>query len=246
LPSNPDAPGSLAQLRKEATFAETMFKQAVLESTDEGLLKFERACPFKLDEEESGEGEKKKREVAPVAYRYRRWHLYDNLDVVVRSEVGALLNDGKKMDETWKDNIVTFCTLNETNKEQTAWQKNLLVKRGTVLSDQLTQNITRVTRAFACAVLVGAKQFSLAFLTRFKSASADRHQALSVASYDTTSFYKQINLTERKLWGVADRFFRVFAGLEAGHDYVVVKDGEKANMTIYLTDAEKAEENLDE
>jgi translation initiation factor 3 subunit D len=69
-------------LALEATFINHNFSQQVLK-TGEEKYEFENANPF-LQEDEEGE-------IASVAYRYRKWDLGDNVELVVRCEHDSVM-----------------------------------------------------------------------------------------------------------------------------------------------------------
>jgi len=118
-----DSVNNPTRLWQESTYVTDMYAQHVLDtSSPSPAVEFEKPCPF-LTEEDKAEG----KEAAPVAYRYRRYSLNENVDLVVRCELQAL--SAPCTPETIDGNIVQVCTLNEWNLAATQWRKDLDQRR---------------------------------------------------------------------------------------------------------------------
>jgi len=223
---------SPSNLWREATYVSDMYAQHVVNAASgKPAVEFEHPCPF-LTEDDKAEG----KEAAPVAYRYRRYPLSDTVDIVVRCELQAVQTPCTA--ETIDGNLVAVCTLNEWNPSSTKWSVEVDKHIGFVLASELRNNACRMARVMAKAILAGANMVHVGFVTR-KSASVNtNHVILSTVSYDTQNFARQLNVTERMLWGVADNIFKMIVPLPEGK-YLITKQDVSPVITVYSTPFEE-------
>eukprot|EP00959_Pyramimonas_sp_CCMP1952_P348548 7301591-Pyramimonas_sp.AAC.1 len=101
-------------------------------------------------------------EVAPVAYRYRKWKLDDTVSLVARCELNAVLDyKGQQL-------VCAVRTLNEFDPKVTGidWRKKLENQRGAVIATELKNNANKLAKWTVQALLGGADQIKFGYVTR--------------------------------------------------------------------------------
>jgi len=227
-----ESPNSPSKLWREASYVSDMYAQHIVDAEHASpALKFDNPCPF-LTEEDKTEG----KEAAPVAYRYRRFVVSENVDVIVRCELQALKAPCAR--DSMDANLVTICTLNEWNPSVTKWASMLDTRSGLTLATEVKNNSCRMTRVTAKAILSGVNQVHIGFVTRKSAKDNTNHMLLTTAVYSTNDFARQISVTERNLWGIADTILQKIVPLPEGR-YLITKQDSSPNITIYSTPEEE-------
>jgi len=167
-------------------------------------------------------------EVAPVGYRYRKWDFGDGNVLIARCELDAVT---KQKDE---DEFLSIKALNEYDPAATGldWRQKLDSQRGAVLATELKNNSNKLARWTAQALLAGASQIKLGYVSRTNTKDAYNHQVLGVQSYKPTEFANQINLNENNMWAILKHIIDICMELEPG-TYVLLKDPNKRLVRLY-------------
>jgi len=225
-PPTDDSVNSPASLSQEATFINQNYSQQVL--TKGGKKKvFNKANPF------ASEGD----EVASVGYRYRKWNLGSHV-LVARTEVDAVLED------KGQDAYVLVKALNEYDpKAGIDWRKKIDTQRGAILATEIKNNSNKLTRWTAQALLAGAEQINIGFVSRVNAKDSFNHTILGTQFYKTKEFTSQINLNVKNMWGILKYLFDMFSKLPNGK-YVLLKDPNKPVMRLYNVPTDAFEDNL--
>ena len=227
-----DSINSPFNLSQEATFINQNFSQQVLEK--EKSHDFENPNPFASDEEE----------VASVAYRYRKWKLDDNIELVARCEIDSVRVKKKNTE------YLSLRALNEYDSKVTGvdWRQKLDSQRGAVLATELKNNSNKLAKWTAQAMLAGVDQLVIGYVSRFNPKDSYQHVILGSQSYKPSEFAQQISLRERKVWGILKWIISKCMALDEGK-YVLVKDPNKPQVCFYkvpedaFDDAEGDEED---
>ncbi|KAK1326437.1 Eukaryotic translation initiation factor 3 subunit D [Acorus calamus] len=217
LPESKDDINSAHSLSIEAAYINQNFSQQVL-VRDRTKVTFDEPNPF------ASEGE----EVASVAYRYRRWKLDDDLYLVSRCEVHAVLdNKGQR-------SFLTLNALNEFDPKYTGvdWRQKLETQRGAVLATELKNNANKLAKWTAQAMLGGADMMKIGYVSRVHPRDHFNHAILSVVGYKPREFAAQINLNPANMWGIVKSMVDLCMKLNEGK-YVIVKDPAKPQVRIY-------------
>lgn len=225
---------SMQSLRKEATIVNQAFSQQVLRSSArDGKFEFEHPNPFQEDRQDN--------EISAVAYRYRRWKVSDDLNVVVRSEVDAVVKRGDD-----KPALATVKSLLEypTSRTQTQgyeygsaglmeWRNNLDTQRGAVLVTEFRNNSNKMSRWIAQAILAGSQQFRLGFVSRVAPTNSARHVILAVERVVPNQFASQMEVNMNNMWAIVKHVVEEVIKGDDGR-YVLVKEPAKSDMSLYL------------
>jgi len=214
---NINSPSNLVQ---EATFINHNFSQQVLLRTqDPGRsMKFENESPFRPSAGET---------IAPVGYRYRKWSLPDDIELVARTELDGVLDDKERA------HYLTIRALNEYNpKSGVDWRKTLDSQRGAVLATELKNNSNKLAKWTAQSLLAGADQLLLGYVSRTNPKDSFNHVILGIQLYNTKEFATQINLNVRNMWGILRLIIDECMKLANGK-YVLLRDPNKPQLQLY-------------
>ena len=229
------APNSAGNLWREATCVADLFAQHVVAAARATpAVRYPQGCPF-LTDDDRADG----KDAAPVAYRYRRFALSDQVDLVVRCEAQALARACAP--DAIDGNIVEVCTLNEWNPAATKWRASFENRSGLILATELKNNACRMARNTAKALLAGASTILIGFVTRRTPSKSEAHDIIGTIPYPTATLMGQLNLTERLLWGTADQLLQLLVPLPQG-DYVLTKQDSSSNIYLYSTPEAPADE----
>jgi translation initiation factor 3 subunit D len=214
-PPTDESTNSPAALSQEATFINQNYSQQVLHKAGKTKA-FAKPNPF------ANEGD----EVASVGYRYRKWNLGSHV-LVARTEVDAVLED------KGQDVYVLVKALNEYDpKSGIDWRKKIDTQRGAILATEIKNNSNKLTRWTAQALLAGAEQINIGFVSRVNAKDSFSHTILGTQFYKTKEFTSQINLNVKNMWGILKYLCDVFSKLPNGK-YVLLKDPNKPLMRLY-------------
>ncbi|RCV16528.1 hypothetical protein SEVIR_3G147700v4 [Setaria viridis] len=218
LPENKEDINSAHSLAVEATYINQNFSQQVLHRDGEKVT-FDEPNPF------ASEGE----EAASVGYRYRRWKLDDEISLVARCEVHAVIAD-----PSGGRQFLALNALNEFDPKITGvdWRQKLETQRGAVLATELKNNANKLARWTAQALLSGADMMKLGYVSRVHPRDHYNHSILTVMGYKPRDFAAQINLNTANMWGIVKSIVDICMKFEEGK-YVFVKDPAKPQVRIY-------------
>ncbi|XP_074573957.1 eukaryotic translation initiation factor 3 subunit D-like [Curcuma longa] len=217
LPDAKEDINSAFSLSTEATYINQNFSQQVL-VRDGNKITFDEPNPF------ASEGE----EVASVAYRYRRWKLDEDTQLIARCEVHSIT------DVKGQRAFMTLNALNEFDPKHTGvdWRQKLETQRGAVLATELKNNANKLAKWTAQALLSGADLMKLGYVSRVHPRDHYNHVILSVIGYKPRDFSTQINLNTSNMWGIVKSIVDLCMKLNEGK-YVLVKDPVKPQVRIY-------------
>ncbi|CAK9190419.1 unnamed protein product [Sphagnum jensenii] len=235
IPEDKESINSMHSLSQEATFINQNFSQQVLQKEGK-KYEFKEPNPFASETEE----------VAPVAYRYRKWKLDEETTLVARCELHSVAEvKGQEI-------LLTVNSLNEFDSKITGvdWRQKIENQRGAVLATELKNNANKLAKWTAQAILAGAEQMKLGYVSRVHPKDHYNHVLLTVQGYKPKEFAAQINLSVNNMWGILKTVVDICMKLDEGK-YLLVKDPNKPIIRLYSvpTDAfenDYAEEPLPE
>uniref|UniRef100_A0A8C7PFD4 Eukaryotic translation initiation factor 3 subunit D n=1 Tax=Oncorhynchus mykiss TaxID=8022 RepID=A0A8C7PFD4_ONCMY len=167
-----------------------------------------------------------KSEVASVAYRYRRWKLGEDIDLIVRCE-----HDGVMTGANGEVSFINVKTLNEWDSRHcngVDWRQKLDSQRGAVLATELKNNSYKLARWTCCAMLAGSEYLKLGYVSRYHAKDSARHVVLGTQQFQPTEFASQINLSMENAWGILRCVIDICRKLEEGK-YLILKDPNKVS-----------------
>eukprot|EP00240_Pyramimonas_obovata_P000671 CAMPEP_0118958674 /NCGR_PEP_ID=MMETSP1169-20130426/62744_1 /TAXON_ID=36882 /ORGANISM="Pyramimonas obovata, Strain CCMP722" /LENGTH=548 /DNA_ID=CAMNT_0006906799 /DNA_START=39 /DNA_END=1685 /DNA_ORIENTATION=+ len=230
IPDEKDNMNGVINLSHEATVINQNFSQQVLQQGGETLQMAEKN-PFVSDNED----------VAPVAYRYRKWQLDDKVSLVARCELNAVLDyKGQQL-------VCAVRSLNEFDPKVTGidWRKKLENQRGAVIATELKNNANKLAKWTVQALLGGADQLKFGYVTRAHPRDNYNHVILGTQFYKPKDFAAQINLNVNNMWGILKTVVDMCMKLGDGK-YVLVKDPNKPLLRLYEVPMDAFEEDFAE
>uniref|UniRef100_A0A8C0FTN4 Eukaryotic translation initiation factor 3 subunit D n=1 Tax=Bubo bubo TaxID=30461 RepID=A0A8C0FTN4_BUBBB len=171
-----------------------------------------------------------KNEVASVAYRYRRWKLGDDIDLIVRCE-----HDGVMTGANGEVSFINIKTLNEWDSRYcngVDWRQKLDSQRGAVIATELKNNSYKLARWTCCALLAGSEYLKLGYVSRYHVKDSARHVILGTQQFKPNEFASQINLSIENAWGILRCVIDICMKLDEGK-YLILKDPNKQVIRIY-------------
>jgi len=218
--TNLNSPRNLAL---EATFVNHNFSQQVLkQGSDTDKFKFDEENPF-VDQDEEGD-------VASVAYRYRRWDLGNNLNLVCRCELDAVQQGTNN-----EVQFVNLKALNEWDPRHSGgldWRQKLDTQRGAVLANELKNNACKLAKWTVQSILAGADQLKFGYVTRYTVKDSSRHVILGTQQFKPIEFGTQIHLSMDNAWGIVRCVLDIVMAQKDGK-YLLVKDPNKGILRLY-------------
>jgi len=234
--TNLNSPRNLAL---EATFVNHNFSQQVLKAGDMAgeRHKFDADNPF-VDADEEGE-------VASVAYRYRRWNLGNELNLICRCELDAV-----QQGTGGEIQFVNLKALNEWDSRSSGgvdWRQKLDTQRGAVLANELKNNACKLAKWTVQSILAGADNLKFGYVTRYNVKDSSRHVILGTQQFKPIEFGQQINLSMDNAWGIVRCVLDLVMAQKDGK-YLIVKDPNKPMIRLYdIPDSTfESEEETDE
>lgn len=155
---------------------------------------------------------------------------------------------------TSKRNEVQYLTsyaLNEWNSRYSGgvdWRQKIDTQRGAVLATELKNNSCKVAKWTAQAILSGAHQMKIGYVSRMNSSNNDDHTILATQFFKPKDLAQQINLSITNVWGIVKMICELLLSKPDGK-YVLLKDPNKPIIRIYntpLSTFEEDEEEVDE
>ncbi|KAI8912634.1 translation initiation factor eIF-3, subunit D [Gorgonomyces haynaldii] len=227
------------QLAYEATHINKNYPELVLKQ-DEQVV-FSNPNPF-MDGESP-------ETVCSGAYRYRRWELGDTV-LLMRTQLDAAVHAPKAGGEPVPDIadashpveetlFARVKCLNEFDYRAVGaggapdWRQNLDSQRGAVLATEMKNNSNKLSRWTTEAILSGADQLRLGFVSRVNPRERKRHTVLGTAVYKPTDFATQIGLNVHNGWGIAKAFIDLCYERLGDGKFVLVKDPNKPLLRLY-------------
>ncbi|KAI1293573.1 Eukaryotic translation initiation factor 3 subunit D [Halotydeus destructor] len=205
----------------EATYINHNFSQQVLKK-DEARHEFANPNPFIQAEDEA---------VKPsVAYRYRKFDLGDNVQLVVRTEM-----DAATIGPSGDTQFMNIKALNEWDPKLSGgidWRQKLDVQRGAVLANELKNNSCKLARWTVQSLLANSDQLKFGYVSRIHVKDTSKHVILGTQQYKPREFADQINLNMDNAWGILRCIIDTCMRLPSGK-YLLLKDPNKAAILLY-------------
>jgi translation initiation factor 3 subunit D len=236
-----NTPSALAQ---EATYIFRNYTQQSVKDNEK--YTFQNPNPF---EDLASETEP----LPSIAYRYRKWNLGDEINLYVRTTLEAAVHapgvaaasrpsEGPlaPASSTVPANEVLFVTsktLNEFDSRAPGaggapdWRQKLDNQRGAVMATEIKNNGNKLARWATEALLSGADQMRLGFVSRALPKDRTRHTVLGSTFFKPREFAVQMNLQLTNGWGILKAVVDLIRSMDDGK-FVMVKD---PNKVRYLT-----------
>lgn len=198
--------------------------------------------------------------VASCGFKYRKFDLStpdDNVELLVRTEVDAVL---PALQKGAPAQYVTIKALNEfDSRAQGAggapdWRTKLDGQRGAVVATEMKNNGVKLARFALQAILAGADNMKMGYISRANPRDASRHVILGTQWYKPREFAAQLNVNLSQGWGIvrtiADLARKAKAG-EGAAKFVLMKDPNKPQVRLFSVplawpaEDEDEEEGLD-
>ncbi|KAJ1548944.1 hypothetical protein HK405_012534 [Cladochytrium tenue] len=248
---NINTPTALAQ---EATIALRHFTQQAVKATEKYTLS--NASPF---EDYASDAEP----LAPVIYRYRKWDL-GGVTLVVRTALDAVVvgapgttsqnADSEVLEAVTAPSVgsdLLFATMKALNEFDSRapgaggapdWRQKLDAQRGAVMATEIKNNGNKLARWTTEALLAGADQLRIGFVSRSTPKDRNRHAVLGSAVFKPREFASQMNLNLNNGWGIIKTFVDLVLKYEDGK-YVMLKDPNKPMLRLYSVPATAFEDD---
>lgn len=213
-------------LSTEAAYINQNFSQTALNVDAQKKLEYSEANPFTEAEAE----------LAPIVYRYRSWELKDQT-FVVRCEANAFATT-----KEGAQSLVSVKALNEYDPKVTGgsgWKRTLGTQPTAVFATEMKTNACKLSKWAAQALLVGAEQIKIGFVSRTNFRDPSVHEVLKVLPFPTTKLVQQLSLTANNMWGIVGFLVAEIRKLEDGK-YFLVKDKEPKLKIYRVSESDQA------
>lgn len=185
---------------------------------------------------------KDKEEASSVIFRYRKWNLGDDIELVARTEVDAF--DDRK---NCYGNVKACSEWSESS----GWMDKIDSQGSTVLVSYIQENAAQLARWTVSALLAGSSFIKLGFVTREKMDDNQKHKIIATMTQDPEGFANQISLNMPSAWSILKYIILQVRKQEDGK-YLLLKDPSKGALRLYRipenefeSDEEDNEENED-
>jgi translation initiation factor 3 subunit D len=225
-------------LAMEATFINHNFSQQVVKMNEE-KYRFKHSNPFT-------DGEEDESEIASVGYRYKKFALGDNIEIVIRAE-----HDAVNVGPNGEPQFMNIKALNEWDSRFSGgidWRQKLDVQRGAVLANELKNNSCKLAKWTVQALLAGSQQLKFGYVSRVNYRDSTQHVILGTQQFKPKEFAEQINLNIDNGWAILRCIIDTLMKLEDGK-FLILKNPNKPHLLIYDipdTTFESDEEDNDE
>jgi translation initiation factor 3 subunit D len=125
------------------------------------------------------------------------------------------------------------------------WRQKIDIQRGAVLATELKNNSCRLARWTAQALLAGADQMKLGYVSRVSPTNPNDHVILATQFFKPKDFAQQINLSLTNIWGIVKMICELLLG-KADGKYVLMKDPNKGIIRLYRTPIDTFDEDEEE
>lgn len=207
-----------SNLAVESTFINQNFSQQCLKKGE--TIVMENKNPFALDENE---------EIASMGYRYRKFDLGDNINLIIRTEHDAVLPTNTA------DNLyLNIKTLNEFDPRVSKidWRQKLDSQIGSVLATELKNNSCKMAKWTCNSILAGSDYLKLGYVSRVSPNDTSRHVILGTQQFKPKEFANQIALDMDNSWGILRVIIDTCLKLDEGK-YLLLKDPNKGVVRLY-------------
>eukprot|EP00794_Sanderia_malayensis_P008906 gene8906-9858_t len=210
---------SASNLALEATFINQNFSQQCLKTGEK--FSFENKNPFVENDNEP---------VASVGYRYRKFDLGDNINLIVRCEHDAVLQG-----PAGENLFINIKTVNEWDSKVSgiAWRAKLDSQGGSVLATELKNNSCKLAKWTCSAILAGSEYLKLGYVSRITAIDSSKHAILGTQQFKPKEFADQIALNMDNGWGILRVIIDTCLKLPEGK-YLILKDPNKFGALLIL------------
>ena len=199
--------------------------------------------------------------LASNLYRYRRWPLGEDISLVARTTLDAVVHvpsgtvnantssnyvaastpNGilEPVESAYPATEVLFATTKVVNEFDSRaagsggapdWRQKLDSQRGAVMASEIKNNGNKLARWTTEALLSGADQLRIGFVSRVSPRDRGRHVILGSAVFKPKEFAGQMNVQIGNGWGILKAFVDLVYKMDDGK-YVMVKDPNKVILT---------------
>lgn len=222
VPEDKDNINGMHHLALEATAINQNFSQQVL-NKDGNRLDFGQPNPF-ASPSDAGM-------LSSCAYKYRKWKLHggeSGPEIVVRCELDAAL----RTSDASAPQTLLVKALNEYDLKSQDYRKRLENQKGAVLLSETKNNKFKVAKWTASALLSGADQIKLGFVSRATPRDVSNHVVLAMHALKPRDAARSISLDMDNCWGIVRALCDMLLALDEG-TYLLVKDPNKELLRVY-------------
>jgi len=207
------------RLSEEATFINHNFMNQVVKGNP---VTMQRKNPF-LDAVQPP------MKPAPIAYHYRRWDLSGGRNLVIRCEINGY--------ETRKGARKFFIAraINEWNSKLSGnidYRLKLESQSGAVLAGEMKNNTNKLAKWTTKALISGADQLKLGYVTRVNSSSNISHHILMTQRYKAKDFANLMGIKTMVLWGTLSKIISAINDQPDG-SYLILRDPSEAVLNFH-------------
>lgn len=167
-------------------------------------------------------------DTVPIAFKYRKWQLSENVSVLVRTEVDSFIEEA--------DNSKVFVKLfavNEYDAKITGGYKEKLEnKKGQVFANEIKNNSCKMSKWALKAMLAGVDVVKIGYACRVTPTTADKHHLVYVHKIKTQYLMQNLNLAYNNCWGIFKSIVDIVRR-EPDGKYVMVKDPMKPVVRLF-------------
>ncbi|KAI8593977.1 eukaryotic translation initiation factor 3 subunit D [Geranomyces variabilis] len=188
-----------------------------------------------------------------IAYRYRQWNLGSDVTLVARTQIDAALhapgsNSSSATGQMKLKNapcppadtlFVNVRALNEFDSRAPGaggapeWRQKLDSQRGAIMATEIKNNGNKLSRWVTEAMLAGADQLRVGFVSRASPKDRNRHVILGSTTFKPRDLASQMNFNIGNGWGILKMFVDLCASTLEDGKYILVKDPNKALLRLY-------------
>ncbi|KAJ2812715.1 hypothetical protein H4S07_001212 [Coemansia furcata] len=252
--ANEKEPNSINSAAMLAVEARDIAYNYIKQVTEQSTINYENANPFN-EQNEAGEISDDN------AYRYRLFDLsaraakvdvYDDEEeevvigdrclMAIRTEVDGVVVSG----QTKKQMFIRALTQHDITAvgagKALDWRQKLDSQRGAVVATEMKNNATKLARWAFQAVLAGAEQLKVGFVSRVSPRDRTRHGILGFQTYRPSDFISQLGFSEYSGWGIVKALVDLCLEMPEGR-YVIMRDPNKPLIKLYSVPAGTFEDN---
>ncbi|TPX37186.1 hypothetical protein SmJEL517_g01073 [Synchytrium microbalum] len=248
---NPNTP---QQLALEGTYVNKNFSQQVLKQAEKYTLDNENPFvdPSVADQDPP----------ASAIYRYRKWQLGEDLALVARTQIDAVIHTPGSSSTSISEELIpdssahpvndtlllNIKALNEFDSKAPGaggapdWRQKLDSQRGAVMATEIKNNGNKLARWTMECILAGVDQIRIGFVSRVSPKDRSRHVVLGTAYFKPKELANQMNLNVPNSFGILKVISDLCMKLEDGK-YVLVKDPNKPLLRLYSVPLDTFEED---
>jgi translation initiation factor 3 subunit D len=230
---------SALALSMEATYVNRSYASQVLSASE--TVQFPQGNPLAA---QAASGQ-----VPPAVYRYRKWDLGSDVDLIVRTRLDAALQQQgeSELSSSFKSShspaetqFLTLRTLLEYDSRVANtpdWRQKLDSMKGAVLATEFKNNSFKLSRWVIESVLSGADQLRIGFVSRLSPKDRKRHTLLGTGVFKPFDFLAQLNFDIFSGWGIVKTLVTMLMENHPDGKYVLMKDPNKPQLLLYAVPA---------